>query len=175
MLEIFNATLLLLLVIVAIFIVLSKHLVVSSILMCVFSSLIALIYLVMNAPDVAITEASVGSGLSTVFIFATLSLIKNHKTNLSYDPVKFFFMLFLAVGLSYFMTQLPDFGSYDAPIHLHAAPYYIENTEKIAGVSNIVTVILASFRGYDTFIETTVVFTAALCIILTLKEEKEGD
>ncbi|CAD7000748.1 unnamed protein product [Ceratitis capitata] len=123
--------------------------------------------------DVAITEASVGAGLSTVFTFAALSLIKNHKTNLSHSPIMLFFMSFLAICLSYFMTQLPDFGSHDAPIHLHVAPYYIENTEKITGVPNIVTAILASLRGYDTFGETIVVFTAALCIILTLKEEKE--
>ncbi|NSM56716.1 DUF4040 domain-containing protein [Wolbachia endosymbiont of Atemnus politus] len=175
MLEILNATLLLLLLTVTVFIVLSKHLVVSGVLMCTFSSLIALMYLVMNAPDVAITEASVGAGLSTVFMFAALSLIKNHKVNLSHNPITLLSMLFLAVCLSYFMIQLPDFGSHDAPIHLHVAPYYIENTEKDVGIPNIVTTVLAGFRGYDTFGETIVVFTAALCITLILKEEKEND
>ncbi|QOD37907.1 DUF4040 domain-containing protein [Candidatus Wolbachia massiliensis] len=175
MLEILHITLLLLLLVVAVFIVLSKHLVVSGVLMCAFSSLIALIYLIMNASDVAITEASVGAGLSTVFTFAALSLTKNHKVNLSHNPITLFFMLFLSVYLSYFMIQLPDFGGHDAPIHLHVAPYYIENTEKTIGIPNIVTAILASFRGYDTFGETVVVFTAALCITLTLKEEKEND
>ncbi|OJH31588.1 Na(+)/H(+) antiporter subunit A [Wolbachia endosymbiont of Armadillidium vulgare] len=173
MLEILNLILLLLLLTVTIFIVLSKHLVVSAVLMCVFSSLIALIYLIMNAPDVAITEASVGAGLSTVFTFAALSLIKNHEVNLSHSPITLFFMLVLTACLSYFMIQLPGFGSHDAPVHLHVAPYYIENTEKATGIANIVTAVLASFRGYDTFGETIVVFTAALCVIL--KEEKEGD
>ncbi len=68
-------------------------------------------------------------------------------------------MLFLAVCLSYFMI----------------APYYVENTEKATGIPNIVTAVLASFRGYDTFGETIVVFTAALCITLILKEEKDND
>ncbi|MDR0773062.1 MAG: DUF4040 domain-containing protein [Wolbachia pipientis] len=175
MLEILNVVLLLLLLTVTVFIVFSQHLVVSAVLMCVFSSLIALIYLIMNAPDVAITEASVGAGLSTIFTFAALSLIKNHKVNLSHNPITLFFMLFLAVCLSYFMIQLPDFGSNNAPIHLHVAPYYVENTEKATGIPNIVTAVLASFRGYDTFGETIVVFTAALCITLILKEEKEND
>lgn len=175
MLEILNLILLLLLLTVTVFIVLSKHLVVSAILMCVFSALIALMYLIMNAPDVAITEASVGAGLSTVFTFAALSLVKNHKANLSHSPATLFFMLSLTACLSYFMIQLPDFGSHDAPIHLHIAPYYVENTEKAIGIPNIVTAILASFRGYDTFGETIVVFTAALCIMLILKEEKESD
>lgn len=175
MLEILNVALLLLLLITTFFIVFSNHLVVSAVLMCAFSSLIALIYLIMNAPDVAITEASVGAGLSTVFTFAALSSIKNHKVNLSHDYITLFFMLFLVVCLSHFMIQLPDFGDYNAPIHLHVAPYYVENTEKVAGIPNIVTAVLASFRGYDTFGETVVVFTAALCITLILKEEKEND
>ncbi|MDM8335125.1 DUF4040 domain-containing protein [Wolbachia pipientis] len=175
MLEILNVILLLLLLTVTVFIVLSKHLVVIGVLMCAFSSFIALMYLIMNAPDVAITEASVGAGLSTVFTFAALSLIKDHKVNLSYNPITLFFMSFLAVCLSYFMIQLPDFGNHDAPIHSHVAPYYIENTERVTGILNIVTAILASFRGYDTFGETIVVFTAALCITLILKEEKEND
>lgn len=72
MLEILNVVLLLLLLTVTVFIVFSRQ-VVSAVLMCVFSSLIALIYLIMNAPDGAITEASVGAGLSTIFTFAALS------------------------------------------------------------------------------------------------------
>ncbi|WP_410542619.1 DUF4040 domain-containing protein [Wolbachia endosymbiont of Tetranychus urticae] len=174
MLEILNLILLLLLLTVTVFIVLSKHLVVSAVLMCVFSSIIALMYLIMNAPDVAITEASVGAGLSTVFTFAALSLVKNYKANLSHSPTTLFFMLFLTACLSYFMIQLPDFGSHNAPVHLHVAPYYVESTEKAIGIPNIVTAVLASFRGYDTFGETIVVFTAALCIMLIL-EEKESD
>ncbi len=76
MLEILNVVLLLLLLTVTVFIVFSRHLVVSAVLMCVFSSLIALIYLIMNAPDVAITEASVGVGLSTIFYVCSILLDK---------------------------------------------------------------------------------------------------
>lgn len=166
-----EATLLFLLLMVTICIVFSRNLVTSAILMYAFSSLIALIYLVMNVPDVAITEASVGAGLSTVFMFAALSLIKNHKTSSSHSPVMFTLVLFLAICLSYFMCKLPSFGDSDAPIHQHIAPYYIETIEKDIDIPNVVTAILASFRGYDTFGETIVVFTAALCISLILKEE----
>ncbi|HCE59691.1 MAG TPA: cation:proton antiporter [Wolbachia sp.] len=169
-----EATLLFLLLMVTICIVFSRNLVTSAILMCAFSSLIALIYLVMNAPDVAITEASVGAGLSTVFMFAALSLIKNHQTNSPHSPVMLTLMLFLAICLSYFMCELPSFGDPDAPIHQHIAPYYMETTEKAIDIPNVVTAILASFRGYDTFGETIVVFTAALCISLILKEESRS-
>ncbi|WFW29725.1 MAG: DUF4040 domain-containing protein [Wolbachia endosymbiont of Menacanthus eurysternus] len=173
MLEILNAALLFLLLVVTVSIIFSKHLIASGILMCVFSSLVTLLYLIMNAPDVALTEASVGAGLSTVFMFAALSLIREHKVNLSCNPVILCFVLLLIVFLSYFIIELPNFGSYSAPIHWHVAPFYIENTKRAVGISNVVTAILASFRGYDTFGETIVIFTAALCVTLILKKEKE--
>ena len=47
--------------------------------MSMFSFLMALLYLVMNAPDVAITEAAVGSGISTVLMLAALSLLKKDE------------------------------------------------------------------------------------------------
>jgi multicomponent Na+:H+ antiporter subunit B len=72
------------------------------------------------------------------------------------------------------MCELPSFGDPDAPIHQHIAPYYMETTEKAIDIPNVVTAILASFRGYDTFGETIVVFTAALCISLILKEESRS-
>ncbi|MDN5247996.1 MAG: DUF4040 domain-containing protein [Wolbachia endosymbiont of Tyrophagus putrescentiae] len=171
MLEILATVLLSLLLIVAVFIVFSEDLVISTVLMCAFSSLIALIYLVMNAPDVAITEASVGAGLSTVFTFSALSLIKDYKTNLSYNTVVLFCAVFLTACLSYFMIDLPDFKDNNAPIHQHIAPYYIESTKEAIDIPNVVTAILASFRGYDTFGETVVVFTAALCVTLILRKE----
>lgn len=170
--EILSITLMLLLII-TVFIVFSKNLVISTILMCTFSSLVTLIYLIMNAPDVAITEASVGAGLSTVLTFAALSSIKNYNTHSSNNFIVLFFMLLFAICLSYCMCQLPNFGDYNAPIHQHVAPYYIENTEEIIGIPNVVTAVLASFRGYDTFIETIVVFTAALCVTLILKKEND--
>jgi len=71
------------------------------------------------------------------------------------------------------MYELPNFSDHEAPIHQHVAPYYMENTEKVIGIPNVVTAILASFRGYDTFGETVVVFTAALCITLILKKEND--
>ncbi|OEY86638.1 cation:proton antiporter [Wolbachia pipientis] len=173
MFEILNLVLLSLLFIVALSIAFSKNLVNIAILMCTFSSLMAVIYLNMNAPDVAITEASVGAGLSTIFTFAALSLIKNHKTNSSHSFTIFCLMLIFATFLSYFIYKLPEFGNYGAPIHHHVAPYYINNTAIVAGIPNIVTVILASFRGYDTFVETIVIFTAALCTSLILKGERD--
>ncbi|GAT77422.1 monovalent cation/H+ antiporter subunit B, partial [Ehrlichia ruminantium] len=50
----------------------------------------------------------------------------------------------------------------------HVASYYLENTSYYIGIPNVVTAILASFRGYDTFCETIVIFTAGLGVSLLL-------
>ena len=64
---------------------------------------------------------------------------------------------------------MPPFGDPDAPIHLHPAPGYVERVEEETHILNVVTVVLGSFRGYDTLGETVVVFTAAVAVLLLLR------
>ncbi|MEQ8193512.1 MAG: hypothetical protein RIB59_03390, partial [Rhodospirillales bacterium] len=61
--------------------------------------------------------------------------------------------------------DMPRFGDPTAPIHQHVAPYYIENTRSLTGIPNIVTAVLASYRGYDTLGEVVVVFAAAVGVM----------
>lgn len=51
-----------------------------------------------------------------------------------------------------------------------ASCYYIENAKKDAATDNMVTVILADWRGFDTLGEETVIFTAALVCLLLLRK-----
>jgi len=66
------------------------------------------------------------------------------------------------------VTDLPNFGDPKAPIHNHVAPEYIIGSEQAIGVPNIVTSVLASYRSFDTFGETLVVFTAAIAVLLII-------
>jgi multicomponent Na+:H+ antiporter subunit B len=46
-------------------------------------------------------------------------------------------------------------------------PRYIEDGKKETGASNIVTAVLADYRGYDTLGETVVIFCAGLgCLLI---------
>lgn len=55
-----------------------------------------------------------------------------------------------------------------------AAQYYIQNAKKDAHTDNVVTVILADYRGYDTLGEETVIFAAGLiCFLLLRKRNRE--
>ncbi|HKJ77233.1 MAG TPA: hydrogen gas-evolving membrane-bound hydrogenase subunit E, partial [Gammaproteobacteria bacterium] len=52
--------------------------------------------------------------------------------------------------------------------HGHVAPRYIEETPRAVGVPNVVTAVLASYRGYDTLGEVTVIFTAGVGVLALL-------
>lgn len=71
-----------------------------------------------------------------------------------------------ALVLMYGTIDMPNFGDPKAPANLHVAPRYVEKTVEETGVPNMVTSVLASYRGYDTLGEVTVIFTAGICVIL---------
>ena len=81
----------------------------------------------------------------------------------------------LAVGgvLAYGSMGLPAFSDPNAPIHVHVAPRYLNEGPKETGVPNVVTAVLASYRGYDTLGETVVVFTAGAGVIALLRRRKK--
>jgi len=73
--------------------------------------------------------------------------------------------------LAYGTLDMPGYGDPQAPAHLHVAPRYIERGKEETGVSNMVTAVLASYRGYDTLGETLVIFTAGLSVIALLRRK----
>ncbi len=59
------------------------------------------------------------------------------------------------------------------------APHYLEESEHEIGIPNVVTSVLASYRGYDTMGETTVIFTAMVGVLMLMggfrkRKEPEG-
>ena len=135
-----------------------------------FSLNAAVLYVVMDAVDVAFTEAAVGAGIATVLGLATLGLIGvvNEKPSKRSFLGPFLVVLVTGAVLINATLDMPDFGDPNAPIHHHVAPRYIEDSGREVGVPNIVTSILASYRGYDTLGEVTVIFTAACGVLVLL-------
>lgn len=81
--------------------------------------------------------------------------------------------LFLALML-YATSGLPGRGDPQAPASLHVSPSYIERTIEDTKTPNIVTSVLADYRGYDTLGETLVIFAAGLaCVLILMKRETE--
>ncbi len=136
----------------------------------IFSLTAAVLYVVMDAVDVAFTEAAVGAGIATVLGLATLALIgvTQEKLSARSDIGPFLVALITGAVLISSTFDMPGYGDPDAPINQHVAPRYIEDSGREVGVPNIVTSVLASYRGYDTLGETTVIFTAAAGVLVLL-------
>ncbi len=135
----------------------------------IYSLLSAGLYVALDAVDVAFTEAAVGAGISTVLMLGTLAIVGHEEQRPRHQPIlPLFVVLVTGAILIYGTLDMPPFGSADNPIHHHVAPRYIERSGEEIGVPNIVTSVLASYRGYDTMGETTVIFTAVVGVLLLL-------
>ena len=79
-------------------------------------------------------------------------------------------LVLVAVGaiLFYAGRSLPELGDPDQPASVHVSPRYIESSQEEAGATNMVTAVLADYRGYDTLGEAVVIFTAGLACLLVL-------
>jgi multicomponent Na+:H+ antiporter subunit B len=135
----------------------------------VFSLLSAALLVNLDAVDVAFTEAAVGAGISTVLMLATLALTTRREKDRTRPRSLPLIVVFLTgFALIYGTLDMPRFGDPNAPVHTHVAPKYLADTEKEIGMPNVVTAVLASYRGFDTLGEVTVIFTAGICVLLLL-------
>lgn len=85
------------------------------------------------------------------------------------------FICLFAAFLIYAETDMPSYGDPSSPGSTHVSPEYIERSYEDTHTPNMVTAVLADYRGYDTFGETTVIFTAGLICYLLLGGWKRDD
>ena len=133
----------------------------------IYSLLAAAAYVVMDAVDVAFTEAAVGAGVSTVLMLGTLALTTSEERPASVRTAMGALIVVTITGavLIYGTLDMPMFGDPAAPIHHHVANHYLGESQTEIGLPNVVTSVLASYRGYDTLGETFVIFTAAAGVL----------
>jgi len=158
-----------LLVVVALAVAQTRNLFAAVMLTGLYSLLSAAWMTVLDAPDVAYTEAAVGAGISTVLMLATLSLTTEEEEEPSLlEPGPLFVALITGIVLLYATLDMPAFGDPNSPVHQHVAPHYLYESPHEVGVPNIITAVLASYRGFDTLGETTVVLAAAVGVLAML-------
>jgi multicomponent Na+:H+ antiporter subunit B len=130
---------------------------------------VSISFLILQAPDLAIVQ----------FLFEILALIILimafvKRTHHEFEPSKSnrvlaavtAVLLLLIVGLSLSVFRLlPPFGQ---PLMTTAA-YYLKNGAQQTGAANLVTAIVLDYRGYDTFGEVTILFTAILGTFAVLR------
>jgi multicomponent Na+:H+ antiporter subunit B len=169
MIEFVDVALLVLLGVTSLVIIREQNLFAAVMLAGIYSLLSAGLFVVMDAVDVAFTEAAVGAGISTVLMLGTLALVGHQEHKPKRRPILPLFVVAVTGGvLVYGTLDMPSFGDPGNPIHHHVAPHYLEESRHEIGVPNVVTSVLASYRGYDTMGETTVIFAAVVGVLLLL-------
>ena len=146
----------------------------------IYSLLSAGLFTTLDAVDVAFTEAAVGAGISTILVLGTLALVGHEQKKSTRSSVIPLLVVFVTGSvLVYGTLDMPPYGDPDNPAHHHVAPHYLEESEHEIGIPNVVTSVLASYRGYDTMGETTVIFTAMVGVLLLMggirKREESGE
>lgn len=155
----------------AIGIIVLRDLLGAVILLGAYSLIAAGAFVVMDAVDVAFTEAAVGSGISTILFLGALSFTRHQqKPRANHSWTALFFVVVTGALLIYGTLDMPHYGSGTsaAQTHPELAVRFLEQSEGEVGLPNIVTSVLASYRGYDTLGETMVVFAAGISVLSLL-------
>ncbi len=165
-----NIALLAILFIVAIAITRLRSLFAIVMLSGVYSLVSAAWYIVMDAVDVGYTEAAVGAGMSTaVLLGAMLLTSRTAKPDKPFKRIGPFLICGATAALLIYATiDLPGLGDPTSPANTGPGMTYVHINWYDTGVPNIVTSVLASYRGFDTMGEAFGVFVAGLAVAMLL-------
>lgn len=136
----------------------------------IYSLVSATWFVALDAVDVAFTEASVGAGISTALFLAAM-VLTSRTAKPEKGATKIIPLLVVVVTgavLVYATIDLPGFGDPSSPANTHVGIEYLARTKAEIGIPNVVTAVLASYRGFDTLGEVGVVFAAGLAVTLLL-------
>lgn len=86
--------------------------------------------------------------------------------------IGFIISILTGAFLIYASIDFPQWADPQSPASTHVSPHYIEKTMEETSVPNIVTAVLADYRGYDTMFETTVIFAAGVACFFLLRTFK---
>ena len=136
---------------------------------------IAMIWVLLQAPDVGLTEAAVGAGVTTILFLTTIAKTVRPPGDAIFESVdpKGLLVAVLIVGvLASTLGALPPVGSAETPVaQSQVTDYYLENAYEQTHVKNAVTAVLAAYRGFDTMGEAVVVFAAGVGLLVVLGRE----
>ncbi|MFC6755729.1 MULTISPECIES: DUF4040 domain-containing protein [Haloarcula] len=136
---------------------------------------ISIIWLVLQAPDVGLTEAAVGAGIMTILFLLALANTVTPEVDTLFESVRWrtvFFVGGFVLVMAATVPSLPAIGDPTAPVvGGEVTQYYLENAKKETQVKNAVTAVLAAYRGFDTLGEAVVVFSAGVVALSVLRRE----
>jgi multicomponent Na+:H+ antiporter subunit B len=171
-----EASLLVFVVVTALATALARDVLAAVIVFGAYSLGMAALYVFYRAPDVALTEAAISAGVTTVLLLLTLAKTTRIEHEAAFESVDYPAAAaagLLFVGLAFTTADIPAVGSPDAPVWSNpdVTQWYLSETYAVTGVENTVMAVLAAFRGFDTFGEAVVVFAAGIAALIVLRQE----
>lgn len=126
---------------------------------------IAVVFIFMKAPDLALTQLVIETITTVLFllVFFHLPNVQKDKPNVLAEIVKLAIALLMAVFVVIFVIMMQQDNLFDK------ISYYYDNADELAGVKNIVNGILGDFRALDTMLEGIVILIAGLGIYTLVK------
>ncbi|WP_267643551.1 DUF4040 domain-containing protein [Haloarchaeobius amylolyticus] len=158
---------------------------------------LAMVWVVFRAPDVALTEAAVGAGVTTALFILVVARSRKPASGAAggnepggatvggvsatgspttterprrVRPASVALALLVTIGILATVPALPAIGDAEAPAFGPVTEYYLTDAAD-RGIDNVVTAVLVVYRGFDTFGEIAVVFAAAVAVLAVLGRE----
>jgi multicomponent Na+:H+ antiporter subunit B len=165
-----DVALLAMLVVLVIAIARTRSLLAAILLMGLYSLVVAVWFVALDAPDVAFTEAAVGAGVSTLILLGAILLTRGETERSNWRRALFPGLAALATGvlLAWAALDLPQFGDPASPANAYVGRLYVQAAEAETGAHNTVTAVLASYRALDTLGEAVVIFVGGIGVALML-------
>ncbi|NQU74219.1 MAG: DUF4040 domain-containing protein [Candidatus Omnitrophica bacterium] len=137
---------------------------------------LSIVFLILKAPDVAITQLVVEILALIILIRATLKRDLPFSTSGRWFLNTFIVTAFIALFLIVARKCLVDLPTFGYPI-MKVSRTYLEHGLAKTGATNLVASVILDFRAYDTLGEATILFTAVigvLAIVRRVGRKKEG-
>ena len=186
MLIYFELILLLVLVGTASAVGLTKKNLTAIIIFTIFSLIMSLLWIILKSPDLAITEAAVGAGITSLLFYTVLSNLgeldefknkkykkkREKKNGKIYNFFGIIFTISIVVLLLITVNALPPHGGVNNPAINEVFNRYVSEAVNETGSLNIVAAVILDYRAFDTFGEAVMLFTATMAVISILKKNK---
>lgn len=136
--------------------------------------LVALLFVMFRAPDLALTQLLVETVTTALFLlcFYHLPELRNEKSKPTFKWTNV--IISIGVGVLVTTMALSSLALKSKKGFESIANYFLENAHDFAGGDNVVNVILVDFRGMDTMFEILVLGIAALGIVALIKLKLNG-
>ncbi|MFB6223014.1 MAG: DUF4040 domain-containing protein [Haloarcula sp.] len=138
---------------------------------------ISIIWVMLEAPDVGLTEAAVGAGIMTILFLVALANTVRPQADRLFESVRFRTIAFVGAFVLVMAATVPALpavgasGAANPVVSGEVTQYYINNAYAETEVHNAVTAVLAAYRGFDTLGEAVVVFSAGVAALTVLRQE----